>query len=320
MSELTTESQLNTQPTTTRKRSRRSLAFRVIGKVRGHPANAGAPNSATLRAVSWQVRKRIGRRPITKTAFGMDLQFPRSSGSASNLVYFGECFEWEAINFIRSYLRPGDIVVDVGANVGMFTYAALQCVLPGGMVHAFEPTPWAAQIVHHNVDRNRVEDRVHVHELAASDKVGTTRFTADRDVSNHIEFDNLRKDYSSDFIEVRVEPLDSSLPEEATLSLAKIDVEGAETKVLAGFLRHLENANPPVILIEAHDHSLKKMDSSRDEVMALLADNGYEALVYDMETHQLKRPPADWWADVVAVHEEYRDSVEARLQPPPVSG
>ena len=309
-------SQLRTKRTKRRKHSRRHLALRIIRDVRNHPANSDAPNSATLRAVAWQLRKRIGRQPLTMSAFGMDLQFPGSSGSASNLVYFGECYEWETINFIRSYLQPGDIVVDVGANVGMFTYAALQRVLPGGQVHAFEPTPWAAQTIHHNVDRNRVGHRVHVYEFAASDKVGTARFTADLDVSNHMEFGNLKSNYpKSDFIEVRIAPLDSLLPEEATLSLAKIDVEGAGTKVLTGFLRHLENANPPVILIEAHDHSLRKMGSSRDEAMALLADNGYEVLVFDVDAHRLERPPATWGADVVAVHAKYREAVERRLKP-----
>ena len=314
MTEPKTKSQLPTKGTTRRKRSRRDLALRIIRRVRTHPANSGAPNSATLRALRWQVRKRISRQPITKSAFGMDLQFPSSSGSASNLVYFGECYEWETINFIRSYLRPGDIVVDVGANVGMFTYAALQCVLPDGRVHAIEPTPWAAQNIHHNVDRNRVAQSVHVYELAASDEAGTARFTADQDVSNHMEFDDLTShDAGSDLIEVPTAPLDALLPEEATISLAKFDVEGAGTKALTGFLHHLENANPPVVLIEAHDHSLKKMGSSRDEVMALLADNGYESLVYDVDARQLKSPPADWWADVVAVHEKHRDSIEARL-------
>ena len=248
------------------------------------------------------------------SAFGMDLQFPGSSGSASNLVYFGESYEWETINFIRSFLQPGDIVIDVGANVGMFTYAALQRVLPGGQVHAFEPTPWAAQTIRHNVDRNHVGQSVHVHELAGSDEVGIARFTQDLDVSNHMEFDNRESNYPArDFIEVRTAPLDLLLPEEVTLSLAKIDVEGAEAKILRGFRRHLKGANPPVILIEAHAHSLRKMGSSREAVMALLADNGYEALVFDVDAHRLVRPPATWEADFVAVHTRSRELVEGRL-------
>ena len=297
------------------KHSRRELAVRIIRDIRGHPANSARPNAAALRAAAWQVRKRLGRRQLDMNAYGLDLQFPGNSGSAANLVYFGECYEWEEINFIRSYLQPGDVVVDVGANVGMFTYAALQCVLPGGKVHAFEPTPWAAETIRHNLERNRIIDDAHVYELAASDRDGIVRFTADRDVSNHIEFLSPESNLpSKDFIEVPTATLDSLLPGQATLSLAKIDVEGSETKVLSGFLRHLRSANPPVVLIEIHDHPLRMMGSSRSEVMAILADNGYEALMFNVEARRLTPLPQTWRGGVVALHEKDRGRLRSRLQ------
>ncbi len=128
-----------TVPARARKRTRTALARSILRQVRAHPANAAAPNRAVVRTCVWQIRKRLTRRPIRRRAYGLDLTFPHRSGSLSNLVYFGECFEWENINFLRRYLRPGDTVVDGGANVGMFTYAAAEAVAPDGHVHVFEP-------------------------------------------------------------------------------------------------------------------------------------------------------------------------------------
>ena len=120
----------------------------------------------------WQVRKRLTRGPIRRRAYGLDLEFPAASGSLSNLVYFGECFEWENINFLRRYLRPGDSVVDAGANVGMFTYAAAEAVAPDGRVEVFEPLAWAADAITANVERNRLGARVAVHRIAVADPRG----------------------------------------------------------------------------------------------------------------------------------------------------
>src|SRR5262249_39728633 len=55
------------------------------------------------------------------------------------LIY---CRHFEATEraFLNRFLRPGDVFVDVGANIGLFTLIAAACVLPAGRVVAFEPT------------------------------------------------------------------------------------------------------------------------------------------------------------------------------------
>jgi hypothetical protein len=130
-----------------RKHPRRVLVKRILRDVRVHPANKEHPNSAVDRAVGWQVRKRFSRGDVQVSAYGLDLVLPRSSGSLSNFFYFGERFEWDTINFIERFLRPGDVVLDVGANVGMFAYAAARRVGEDGRVICFEPLPWAAATI-----------------------------------------------------------------------------------------------------------------------------------------------------------------------------
>ena len=100
------------------------------------------------------------------------------------------------------------------------------------------------------------------------------------------------------------------------LALAKIDVEGAEALALAGFGRGLAAQNPPVIIIEAHDHSLRKMGSSKAEVFDVLEAAGYEPLAFDVNSGALVPLDDGDGADVIAVARRCRDAVDERLLPP----
>lgn len=297
-------------PRGSRKVGMAEIAVRVLRRTKDHPANSDAPARAMLRALAWQVRKRLWYGPVRITAYDLDLEFPRTSGSLSNYFYFGECFEWEVICFIRAYLRPGERVLDVGANVGMFTYAAYQCVKPTGHVTALEPSPWAAATIRRNVSINGLSDSIEVLEVAAASTEGEAEFTADLDVSNHLKRSSGRT-FSRDSIVVQVRSLDSLVEDDTLISLMKLDVEGAEMLALNGFRRHLSEGNPPVILMEAHDHSLRKMGSSREAVMSLMGEVGYGQYVYDHSG--LKRPPPGWNDDVVLIHSASSSDVMRRL-------
>lgn len=298
---------------TTRKHSGFVLARRVATLVRAHPDNAEAPVRALARAVGWQVRKRVGRGPVRVRAYGLDLEFPRASGSLSNLFYFGERFAYATISFLDDYLAPGDVVIDVGSNVGMFTYAAVRSVGGSGRVEAFEPLPWAAGTIEANVARNGLGETVTVHRLAASDRAGVASYTADLDVSSHLDWVTGTADGLLS-IEVPTAALDEVLDPATDLALAKIDVEGAEMAALTGFRRHLAAANPPVVVIEAHDHALRKMGSSRATVFSFLADHGYDTHAYQPADRRLRPIGPDSGGDAFAVHRAHRAEVDARLQ------
>jgi FkbM family methyltransferase len=264
-----------------------------------------------FRAAGWQVRKRLGRGDVQLDAYGLDLLLPRSSGCLSNFFYFGEKFEWETINFIDAYLRPGDVVLDVGANVGMFAYAAMQRVGCEGTVTCFEPLPWAAQTIERNANRNELSDRLVVHPFAASDHVGAVEFTADLDVSSHIVWRDAAS-HSRSSVTVEARPIDDVVHPDRPISLMKLDVEGAEWSALRGFDKHLSRSNPPVVIFEAHDHSLRKLGSSRQAVLQLLQENGYDMWSYDVESADLT--PERSRSDLIAVHTGALAEVRSRLQ------
>jgi FkbM family methyltransferase len=193
----------------------------------------------------------------------------------------------------------------------MFTYAAAEAVAPDGRVHVFEPLPWAAEAIAANIERNGLGGRVALYPIAVADRAGTVRFASDLDVSSHIEF-VAGASFNKQSTEVRTDTLDATLPV-GPIALTKIDVEGAELLALRGFREHLAVGNPPVVMIEAHNGTLKKMGSSRAEVLDLLRGHGYEMHLFDVGSSSLRPVPKHSNEDVFAVRTEDLPTVLARL-------
>lgn len=290
------------------------LVKRILGEVWRHPANRRQRLRAIGRAIGWQVKKRSGRGPVSLSAYGLALTLPRASGSLSNYFYFGEQFEWQTIGFLRAFARPGDVIVDGGANIGMFSYAAWQCVAPTGRVESFEPIGALAETIRNNVAANGLEGRVVVHQAAVSDTVGVVRFTADLDVSNHI-VDGAGTVAGRSYVEVPTMRIDDVV--EGPVTIIKLDVEGAEFHALLGCQGLIESQPPAaVVVIEAHDHSLRELGSSRAAVLQLLDSWGYRPVELRQNPQGLR--VLDWaqlsHADIICVHRTAMDVVEQRLR------
>ncbi|MEO6119709.1 MAG: FkbM family methyltransferase, partial [Terriglobales bacterium] len=150
---------------------------------------------------------------------GYKLRFHPSSFSAGLWVDPGMAVRDEV--FVRRYLRPGDVMVDIGANIGTMTLTAAATV---AQVFSIEAHPRTFKYLKENVELNG-RTNVHLLNVALGAEASTMRFSNLRDDDlNHIAEDGL--------IPVPVVPLDElSFP---TIALLKIDVEGFEKFVFEG--------------------------------------------------------------------------------------
>src|ERR1043166_5524486 len=82
----------------------------------------------------------------------------------------------EEYHAFRGAVRPGSVVLDVGANVGSYTLLFAFWTAPAGRVFAFEPSPDAREGLRQHLALNGVDDRVEIVPVAASAEVGTARF------------------------------------------------------------------------------------------------------------------------------------------------
>ena len=81
---------------------------------------------------------------------------------------------WEPTitSLVRQHLQPGDVFVDVGANIGYYSLLAAQLVGPTGKVISFEPSPTVRAQLEANIARNHLADRVIVNAAAAGAEPG----------------------------------------------------------------------------------------------------------------------------------------------------
>jgi FkbM family methyltransferase len=194
-------------------------------------------------------------------------------------------------------IAPGDVVYDVGANVGWYSLLAARRVGPGGAVVAFEPLLENAYIAQQNASANSMAN-MSVVGAAVADVDGWFSFLREGSLMGRLErSDRTRPVRSGPSGEsewprtlVPVLALDSWIHAtgQRPPSVVKIDVEGSEARVLRGMRGTLETFRP-VLIIELHGTKL--------EVADLLDEAGYEHRAIEVDAATRDAP---WWAHVLA--------------------
>ena len=169
--------------------------------------------------------------------------------------------------FFQRYLRPGDIVVDVGANIGSTALAASIIVGQKGQVFAIEAHPRIFRYLVENVKLNQVTN-IFSYNVALGDKSGEIYFS-----DKKADDENAVLDHAGG-IKVPVHRLDDLDINTAEITLLKIDVEGFEKYVLEGASKRLEKTK--CVYFESwHQHLARYGDTEKD-VFDLLMQQGFQ--------------------------------------------
>jgi len=220
-----------------------------------------------LASLGWQIWKRTIHKPLKVKLFNgyRFLAYP-DCDSSSNVMYF-RIPDYREITFLRQKIQGG-VLIDVGANVGLFTLSLADKV---DRAILFEPNATAAQRAKSNMVRNHLDFQVHA--IALSDEVGEL-FLEDRggvDSTNRTLTDPQTTSFPTRT--VRRTTLDIFLEEHVNsikdITLIKIDVEGHENAVLRGMKKTLANLQPQILMFEY----LQRTNFS--ETQELLDTTGY---------------------------------------------
>lgn len=190
---------------------------------------------------------------------------------------------WEPFetSLLLRLLAPGDVFVDVGANIGYFSILAADVVGDEGAVFAFEPDPENYRLLAANAALNGVAHRITAVAAALSDAAGQGRlFLSEDNLGDHRVYagDEQRDSLpialycGGDFLAGRLQRLD----------LLKVDTQGSEYHVIAGLMPLLRDLSPvPRVLFELTPHALREAGASGRALVELLATLGQPFWIID---------------------------------------
>lgn len=173
----------------------------------------------------------------------------------------------EETHFFMSYLRVGDVVIDVGANIGYLTLLASTIVGDSGRVYAFEPNPRSYKYLCGNLLLNRTLN-VTTFNFALGEEAKDAYLTSQERKDDHNFITNKQNG-----ICVRMKRLDEIGINNKSFALLKIDVEGYEKFVLQGAERLLNKVN--CIYLEASELATSRFGYKITELLDFLRSKGF---------------------------------------------
>ncbi len=161
------------------------------------------------------------------------------------LAYVERGFEPDTVRLLKVLMRPGDTVLDVGANIGC---TAILFGETAAAVHAFEPSPTTCSYLTRNLAEAGLS-QVHAHKYGLGVETQETTLTfSPSNRSGGFVSDQTQAGAGHTVETIRIRTLDEVLPELGihTVDLMKIDVEGVEGQVLSGAAHTLAQHRPLV--------------------------------------------------------------------------
>lgn len=254
------------------------MILKVLKSIYSHPYNADQKWKAIIRFFKWQVNCRINLYPIIYnfTENSRILVKKGLTGATGNM--YSGLMEYNDMGFLLHFLRPEDLFLDVGANIGSLT------VLASGEIKArsisFEPVPSTFKELVDNIALNQMIDRVTALNIGLGSAPGIIKFTRSRGTMNHVATDK-----DNDTIDVDIVTLDSIVGDQNP-TLLKIDVEGFETEVLRGAEKTLIKPSLKAIIIELNGLGTR-YGYDESKIHEKLISLKYKAFSYDPQNRQL---------------------------------
>ena len=175
-------------------------------------------------------------------------------------------------DLVRAELRPGDVVLDIGANIGYFTLIFAKGVGPAGRVFAFEPEPGNFALLEENVAANGYRN-VALARLAVSDRAGRARLYLDAGNAGDCRVYDSHDHRPS--VDVETVRLDDHLVRLDRVDLIKMDIQGAEPAALRGMRGLLERNRKVKLVLEFWPYGLQLFGADPREFLGTLCEAGF---------------------------------------------
>jgi FkbM family methyltransferase len=240
-----------------------------------HPAARNNKWAAFWRFARWQFQSRTFKHPVVYPFLeNSKLIIEGGMTGATGNIYTG-LHEFEDMMFLLHLLRPEDLFVDAGANIGSFTILASS--VAGAKSISFEPVPSTFIHLKNNVAINDIESLVELHNCGVGRQKDRLHFTSSFDTTNHVVTNP--SDSGSGNIQVDIVRLDEVLGNRIPI-LIKIDTEGFEMAVLEGAISTLKRATTMAIIVELNG-SCNRYGIEEKDIHEFIVGLGYIPISYN---------------------------------------
>ncbi len=257
------------------------MFYMRLKRFMGRPDVRQNPVQALLKRLWWRIWWSVTDKPYV-IPFAEKLKIGVSKSGSASLIYYQGFSELDTADFIRRFLRPGMVFLDVGAHIGEYTLLAAQSVGASGEVHGFEPQANLFPILSENVRMNSLSNVI-LNCSAVSDHIGEIEFEVGREPSvasirKHTDPNNAAK-----FVQVACTSLDTYwCGRHNKIDLIKVDVEGAENLVFQGAegLLSLPSQEAPTWIFEYSPNNYACFGYQASDLLELLKRHNYQVWQY----------------------------------------
>ena len=247
----------------------------------------------------WQ---RLGQRYATVRINGHWMTFDLQDTTISEWLFMRRTWEPYESDLMTRVLRRGATVIDIGAHIGYYSLLAARRIGRQGQVLAFEPAPDNFALLARNIRQNRLGQIVHAENCAVGDQPGEVTLylsvvnNGDHRVHPATPEDDVLNNWGRprERLPVPAVSLDGYLQQHplGPIDVIKMDVQGAELKVLQGMPVTLQQ-NPNVVLfIEYWPHGLIQAGSNPLHLLQFLTQQAGMSLIHIVPEERRLQPVA----------------------------
>lgn len=217
---------------------------------------------------------------LKKTFHGHSLRLP-----TRYINYFPSDYEVDNFNFLKQHCKANDVVLDIGAHIGLFAVVAGQLTGPGGKVFAFEPAPSTNALLKKTVSINNMGAVIEPRNEAMGKENGkTTFYVSDGEADNSNSLVSYKEDRKLHGIDITILTIDGFVQQKnlSRVNFMKIDVEGAEYDAIRGGSTTFKNLRPYCILA-IHPEPIAAKGDQLEDIYDFVFNLGYKITFEDKE-------------------------------------
>ncbi|OQY36538.1 MAG: hypothetical protein B6243_02910 [Anaerolineaceae bacterium 4572_5.2] len=228
---------------------------------------------------------------------------PVLSGALTLRVY-----EKSEIAFFKKYCREDMVFVDIGSNVGLYSALALHTLNSDGRIIALEPHPESFTLLSKNVEVNQKErgaadaPQIDIFQMAASSQSGSRTLALNPENKADNRVSDAPEEWES--IPIEAKSMDNLLAEQEIeeVNFVKMDVQGYEHRIVAGFTETLRRSKRTIVLTEFWPQGMNASGGDAHTYLQDLSDLGFT--LYELKERPLGHiePLEDWDALIKRLH------------------